>query len=267
MRIPHVPALVFILASLPLGAMPASAQTPGTIRDLVGALAAGGETQLEARGWVHIKTDKGDDRAWSYWWQARDRQCISVAVVDGRFDAITSTPAPDCNQSAKSGGSDAAAAAVAGLAVVGIAAALAHKSHHHGDGKHLSDPADSQYERGFRDGLYNATYHNYDRSDDYAQGYARGAEQRGYETDHRGADAPGAAGYAPSINLNDLLTARAAGADTELQRRGFRTINAYQAGETAYTIRSNERTGQCVQVAVTDGRVRYISALRKSACR
>lgn len=40
MRIPRVPALVFILASLPLGAMPASAQTPGTIRDLVGALAA-----------------------------------------------------------------------------------------------------------------------------------------------------------------------------------------------------------------------------------
>lgn len=260
------PAVVLLLA---LCATAATAETPSAVSDLVGARGAGGETQLEARGYVHIKTEKGDDRAWSYWWQPARRECISVAVYDGRFDSITTTPAPDCNQSASSGGSDSAAAAavVAGVALIG-AAALAHQSHHHDDGQHPSDAnADTQFDRGFRDGLYAQTYHNYDRSDAYADGYAKGVAQRDVETRHRDGHAPDAGGYAPSVNLNDLLTMRASSADVELQRRGFRTINAYQAGETAYTIRGNERTGQCVQVAVTDGRVRYIAAVRKGACK
>lgn len=167
------------------GSAPALAQTPSALGDLVGARAAGGETQLEARGYVHIKTEKGDDRAWSYWWQPSRRECVSVAVIDGRFGAITTTPAPDCNQKMSGNRSDAT----------------------------------------------------------------------------------GAANYARPVKLNDLWTMRASAADVELQRRGFRTVNAYQAGETAYTIRSNQETGQCVQVAVNDGRVRYISPVKKSACR
>lgn len=247
---------VALLLGLSLATQPLAAQTPNALGDLVGARAPGGETQLGARGYVHIKTEKGDDRAWSYWWQPQKRECISVAVMEGRFDSITSTPAPDCNQSA------AAADPASG------GAATAHNSHHHDDGKHPADAgADAQYERGFRDGLYALAYHNYDRSNDYANGYSRGVAQRDIETSHRDVHAEGAGGYAPSVNLNDLVTARAAGADMELQKRGFRTVNAYQAGESAYTIRSNEKTGQCVQVAVTDGRVRYISAIKKSACR
>ncbi len=42
-------------------------------------------------------------------------------------------------------------------------------------------------------------------------------------------------------NPNDLWTMRAATADVQPQQRGFRTVNVYQAGDTAYTIRSNER--------------------------
>lgn len=244
-----------------------SAQAPGNLSDLVGAKAAGGETQLETRGYVHIKTDKSDDRAWSYWWQPQRRDCVSIAVVDGRFDAINTTPAADCKQSAKKGGSDAAAAAaVAGIAIIG-AAALAHSSHNHDGGKHLDESSDTQFDRGYRDGLYGQSYHNYDRADAYSDGYAKGVEQRGHETSYRDGDAYGAGGYRPSAKVNDLVTQRAASADVELQKRGFRTVNAYQAGDTAYTIRSNDSTGQCVQVAVKDGRVRYISAVKPKACR
>lgn len=253
------------LAASLLSPLPAVAQAPSAIEDLVGARAPGGQTQLEARGWTHIKTQKGDDVAWSYWWQPQRRECVTVAVKDGRFDAITTSPAPDCNQSAtKSKSGNAGAAAAAAVAVVGIAA-LAHSSHHHKDNRHLDDKADGQYERGFRDGLYNQSYHNYERSDAYSDGYARGVEQRGHETDYR--DGHAGAGYAPSVSLNDLVTARAAGADVELQRRGFRTVNAYQAGDTSYTIRTNDRTGQCVQVATADGRIRYITAIKSKACR
>lgn len=260
--------LVLPVAAMMLSPVSLAAQTPTAIADLVGARGAGGETQLEARGYVHIKTEKGDDRAWSYWWQSARRECVTVAVVDGRFDAITTSPATDCNQgtSGKSSGSGAAAAAAVGVGAIAIAA-LAHQSHHHADGQHLSDADDAQFERGYRDGLYAQTYHNYDRSNAYSNGYSRGVEQRDYETRHRDGQSDSAAGYAPAAKVNDLLTMRAASADVELQKRGFRTVNAYQAGETAYTIRSNDSTGQCVQVAVTDGRVRYISTIKKSACR
>ena len=258
------PLFSAVLAASLLFPLPGGAQTPSAIADLVGSRAPGGETQLEARGWTHIKTEKGDDRAWSYWWQPQRRECVSVAVMDGRFDSITSTPAPDCNQNVKSKGSDAGAVAAVAVAAIGIAA-LAHQSHHHKDGKHLDEADDTQYERGYRDGLYGQSYHNYDRSDAYSGGYERGTRQRGHETDYR--DGHDGAGYAPSVNLNDLVTARAAGADAELQRRGFRTVNAYQTGNTSYTIRANDRTGQCVQVATTDGRIRYISAIKAKACR
>ena len=245
----------------------ALAQAPRDLADLAGARAAGGETQLEARGYVHIKTQKGDDRAWSYWWQPQRRECVSVAVFGGRFDALTSTPAADCNQKGGKGGSGApAAAALAGIAIIG-AAALAHSSHNHEDGKHLDESADGQFERGYRDGLYGQSYHNYDRSGAYSDGYSQGVAQRSYETEHREGHPDWAGGYRPSVNVNDLVTQRAAGADVELQRRGFRTVNAYQAGSTSYTIRSNDQTGQCVQIAVADGRIRYIAAIKKSACR
>ncbi len=245
----------------------ALADTPAAVADLVGARGAGGETQLEARGYVHIKTETGDDRAWSYWWQPQRKQCLSVAVMDGRFDSITETPAPDCNQSTSgSGGDTAAAIAVGAAALIGVIA-LAHKSHHHDDGQHPADNAsDAAFERGYRDGLYSQDYHNPDRSDQYSSGYTSGVSQRQRETQHRDQDGNGAAGYAPKVNLNDLVTARAAGAETQISQRGFTNVYGYKAGETSYTFWYNRATAQCVQVAVTDGRVRYISAIREASC-
>lgn len=163
------------------------AQDASDLSYLAGAKAAGGEAQLEDLGYIHIKTRKGDDRAWSFWWQPRHHQCLSVAVVDGRFDAVTDTPAADCDQPA----------------------------------------------------------HGRDRN-----------ERR-----------EDSASPAPEVNLNDLLTRQAGWADVQIQKRGFRTVSAYRAGDTDYTIRSNEATGQCVQVAVKNGRVRYIARVRESACR
>lgn len=95
---------------IPLCAASAAAQTPVDVRDLVGARGAGGETQLQARGYRFVRVESGDDRKWTYWWNAGRRQCLSVATVDGRYQSIVETPAPDCGQSAKGaggGGNDA----------------------------------------------------------------------------------------------------------------------------------------------------------------
>lgn len=76
----------------------AIAQTPRDLRDLVGARAAGGERQLESRGYVNVGAQQGDDRVWTTWWNPRTRSCITVSTVQGRYDAITTSPAPDCDQ-------------------------------------------------------------------------------------------------------------------------------------------------------------------------
>lgn len=82
------------------GATSASAETPSDIRDLVGARAAGGETQLEARGYANVGGETGDDRKWTYWWNAGTQTCVTVSTMDGRYEAITTSPPADCRRTA-----------------------------------------------------------------------------------------------------------------------------------------------------------------------
>lgn len=93
-----LPALAALLAT------PALAQdTPPDVRDLVGARGAGGETQLQARGYVNVGVQTGADRKWTYWWNERRGACLSVATVNGRYDSIVATPAADCRRSGGGG--------------------------------------------------------------------------------------------------------------------------------------------------------------------
>lgn len=88
-------------AALATGA--ANAQvTPSDVRDLVGARAAGAESELAARGYVVTGGQTGDDRKWTYWWNDRRGVCLSVTTMDGRYASIISTPAPDCRQASGS---------------------------------------------------------------------------------------------------------------------------------------------------------------------
>lgn len=89
--------LTMLLALSPLA--PASAQTtPSDVRDLVGVRGSSGEGQLASRGYVNVGVQDGDDRKWTYWWNARRGVCLSVATVNGRYDSIVATPAADCRR-------------------------------------------------------------------------------------------------------------------------------------------------------------------------
>lgn len=88
-----------ILAASVLLSQQAHAQTtPPDLRDMVGARAGQAEGELGRRGYAFVRTDTGDDRKWGYWWNAERRQCVSIATMNGRYDSIVSTPAPDCRQ-------------------------------------------------------------------------------------------------------------------------------------------------------------------------
>lgn len=95
--------------ALVLAGQAASAHAPSGLSDLVGSRAPGAETQMKARGYDLVNTQKGDDRSYTTWWNGDKRQCVTVATMNGRYDSITETLPADCGHSAgraQSGNSD-----------------------------------------------------------------------------------------------------------------------------------------------------------------
>lgn len=88
------------LQTVLLGGVAAAQVTPSDVRDLVGARAAGAESELAARGYVAGGGRTGDDRKWTYWWNDSRGVCLSVVTMNGRYDSIVSSPAADCRESA-----------------------------------------------------------------------------------------------------------------------------------------------------------------------
>ena len=87
-------------AALLTAFMPAMgwAQSTG-LEDMVGARAGQAESELQRRGYRNVRGEQGDDRSYSYWWNADRHLCVSIATMDGRYDSIQPTTAPDCRQS------------------------------------------------------------------------------------------------------------------------------------------------------------------------
>ena len=242
-----------ISAALIVSPLAAVSKSAGSLSDLVGAKAAGAEQDMESRGWVVTDGHSGRGSAYTYWWNASRKDCVMIRTSDGRYDQITDVTPADCNQKSSSN-AGAAAGAVAGLAI--LAAIASHKSGHHDNGAHYTDQgSEAQYERGYNDGLYNQPYHNYDRSDSYGSGYQNGVEQRQRNSGYRNSNRYGA-GYAASVDVSDLEGARAAGAESDMQSRGFRSVDGFQSGNNGKgTVWWNSRTRQCLQMLVSDGRV------------
>lgn len=122
------------VSSLMVAPLPAYAKTPSSLSDLVGARAAGGEEQMESRGYYNTSTTTRDDRKWTHWWNSSKKECVNVSTYDGRYESINSAPASDCGQKSSSG-DKTAAIAVGAAALIGVLA-LAHKSDHHDDRNH-----------------------------------------------------------------------------------------------------------------------------------
>lgn len=154
------------------------------LRDLVGAKGASGEAELERRGYTHVDTHKSEYSAFSYWWSNAKSSCIRVSTRDGRYDVIADTDLSDCGQTKKeSGMSDGAKVAVGAAALLGIAA-LAHKSHHRDD-RNYNEQQTADFERGYRDGLYNNSFNNYSNNREYSDGYNKGVDERRNQSSYR----------------------------------------------------------------------------------
>ena len=66
------------------------------LQDLIGARGRDGEYQMQHRGYTHVRTDKSDDSAYSFWTDNRSGRCVQVRATDGRYASIVYAPSTDC---------------------------------------------------------------------------------------------------------------------------------------------------------------------------
>jgi hypothetical protein len=213
---------------------------------------------MSRRGYVQTSDYAADGGRYSYWWNRSTNSCIRLLTRDGRIAATKTTTAYDCGQKSSGGSGDAAAAALAGAAIIAGVAALSHKSHHRDDQEYAQPDQYAEFERGHRDGLYNHAFHDYNNSNEYRRGYDSGVQERGYQSDYRsGAYYDRGARSAPQpVYVEDLVGARAAGALSDLQSRGFRQVDSFSSGrDGSGTVWWNGRSRQCLQAITVDGHI------------
>lgn len=150
-----------------MAATPVLAQTPSRLSDLVGARAGQAEGELQRRGYQ--ATDRGEsmgDGRLSYW--RRGDECVSIMTRDGRYESINQAGRDECGGRSSSSNTDAV---IAGVAIVGLAAALAAHNRHHND---RDDNHDREYQRGYQAALYGSPYDDRHETEGYHEGYLAG---------------------------------------------------------------------------------------------
>jgi hypothetical protein len=256
-------ASLLAAAAMVMPGVPAMAQTPGSVRDLVGAKAAGGESTLEDRGFHYITGSTKNSRKFNYWWNGNTKECVKVVTYDGRFETITKTTNADCNQKGGSG-DKTAAIAIGAAAILGIAA-LASKSHHRDD-KYQDERSTAEFERGYRDGLYNHAYHNYGRSDAYSHGFEEGVRERSQESSYRPGSHAGFGGYSGYVNVNDLEGRPRDGAIREITSRGFAMRDNKKTDDGRYITFWRSQSNQCVLLHSQNGFVVSMESVSARTC-
>ena len=91
------PVKLLSTLAITVAAVPALAQSAPDLADLVGARAAGGEAQMQARGYRVTGGSTVRDMKFTFWWNDRKRACVSISTVEGRYTSIQSVPAGNCD--------------------------------------------------------------------------------------------------------------------------------------------------------------------------
>jgi hypothetical protein len=241
---------------------------PDNLADLNYQSADWANEQLASRGYTSIHSDWHKGHNWSYWWQQSSRICIKMQDDTRKVVSLETTVAMDCNQqepvARDKGMSDGAKVAIGAAAILGVAL-LASKSHHREEKNAQNEKNTAEFERGYRDGLHHERYHNYQNSTSYSDGYNSGQQDRDERTRHR-AFGGFHSGYQSFVSLDDLVGARAAGADSTLQSRGFRSVGGYQLGGRSMATWWNGTTRQCVQAVTRDGRIERFDNIAEGNC-
>ena len=66
------------------------------LQDLKGARGRDGEYQRQQRGYTHVRTEKDDFSAYSFWKDNRSGHCVEVRTTNGLYASIEYAPDADC---------------------------------------------------------------------------------------------------------------------------------------------------------------------------
>ncbi|WP_295385054.1 hypothetical protein [uncultured Thiodictyon sp.] len=76
------------------------------LQDLVGARAAGGESELQSRGYTYASGSKGGDSSYTNW--KKGSHCVTVRTTNGHYKSIVDVTMLDCGGGGQSGPSRSA---------------------------------------------------------------------------------------------------------------------------------------------------------------
>ncbi len=277
MRSSYVTKTMLTSAALALAITPAMAEKAKDLSYLVGARAAGGETELQSRGFEYVtgKVEGGDTKV-SFYWDAGDKDCVRVDTYDGRYTSITDASHSDCNQKSSGNGAAIAAAAI-GAAALG-AILLSRKSKDRpdayqdvevygvqsGSARIFANPSKTaRVRRQVREGsiLRNYGCDNYE-GESWCEVANTNGRNKGWARDrylrpvgHSGGNSGPDWGYSQPAAFQDLIGSRAAGAMDELSRRGFVQVDNFTSGTGRYSIQWRAASRQCIQAIVANGRL------------
>lgn len=257
---------VVTIASLVSASAFASGSTPSNLEDLLYQDSDWSSRQLRSRGYTMINSDYHNGKNVEYWWNNGSNICLKAKDRDGKYESMKTTSSTDCNQYHEEATKDdsSAGVAIAAAAILG-AAVLASQSHHRDDDTNQDANATAEFDRGYRDGLHHETYHNYDNTNAYSEGYTQGQIDRDEQTRHH-SNSGYHSGTAKRVKLHDLLGARASSADSEMRARGFTDTGGYKQGNKSYVTWWNASTRQCVSAVTENGRIKSLAAIDEGNC-
>lgn len=120
--------------SAALVSTPVLAEKAKNLSNLVGIRASSGESELQSRGFSHVKTEENGSTKVSYWWHAGDKNCIKVDTWDGRYTAIVDASDSDCGHKSGSGAAVGAAAVIGAVAIGALLLSRKDKNRPNNDG-------------------------------------------------------------------------------------------------------------------------------------
>lgn len=228
-----------------------SGQTINDYKWLEGRYLNDAEANVERMGFARTDAiQKGRDLH-EYYWNSSDKFCLAMVSHLGRIDRVFKGTRSDCNQKADMG---ALAVGAVAAAILG-SALLTSKSNDrekHVDNKDADEVA--AFDRGYRDGLYNKTYHNvYRETNDrnaYSSGYTEGTDRHKHETAHN----TGFGNNIGHVNIGDLYNKNRVYVENQMKQRGFQMMNKQTNNWGSHEYWYSYETNQCYDLTITNNK-------------
>jgi hypothetical protein len=249
------------IAALIAIALPAQAQLPFELTNLVGIRASSGEQELENMGYFHRNTITVQNSRISYWWSPSEQLCIAVTTTDGRYASIIEQPEVICDDDLASANNDDFRSYDRPEDLVGIRASSGEQE--------LENMGYSLYNtitvRDSRIGYW------WNRQEQHC--LAVTTRNGSYQSivdqpeavcgEHQASSNGGFSNY---DDPEDLVGLRASSGESELENMGYYNYNTFTVNESRIAYWWNRQEQRCIAVTTTDGRYASIVDQPEAVC-